>query len=148
MVKRESTFFRTTPYIANSNIFQWHWTCANNWGCHKKTENCCRGCGPQETFRGCADISIKGSGMQNISIPITTTLKPEKAQVATTTGPTVITTTSASKTTKATSVDSTMEQNSENCHAIPPFDNNPGMDSWCRANCKVGNCPTETCSCQ
>jgi len=38
-------------------VLQWHWKCANNWGiCEDKTGR--MGCGPQEYFRGCADIAI------------------------------------------------------------------------------------------
>jgi len=38
-------------------ILQWTWIAANNWGsCHAGGRG--MGCGPQETFRSCADISI------------------------------------------------------------------------------------------
>lgn len=38
-------------------VFQWTYTAGNNWGrCDNGTSKV--GCGPQETFRGCADISI------------------------------------------------------------------------------------------
>lgn len=36
---------------------------------------------------------------------------------------------------------------SGSCHAIPPYDNNAGMDSWCVANCAAGNCPSTHCKC-
>jgi hypothetical protein len=39
-------------------ILQWHYVAGNNWGfCEDGTG--ALGCGPQETFRGCADISIE-----------------------------------------------------------------------------------------
>ncbi|KAM7300368.1 uncharacterized protein ISCGN_020932 [Ixodes scapularis] len=38
-------------------VFQWSYTAGNNWGrCENGSSKV--GCGPQETFRGCADISI------------------------------------------------------------------------------------------
>ncbi|XP_054707291.1 uncharacterized protein LOC129217070 [Uloborus diversus] len=38
-------------------VFQWTYTAGNNWGrCENGTSKV--GCGPQETFRGCADVSI------------------------------------------------------------------------------------------
>ena len=38
-------------------VFQWHYHTGNNWGdCGDGTQK--EGCGPQETFRGCADIVI------------------------------------------------------------------------------------------
>lgn len=40
-------------------IIQWTWIAANNWGsCHQGGRG--MGCGPQETFRSCADIAITG----------------------------------------------------------------------------------------
>lgn len=39
-------------------VLQWHYTAGNNWGvCANGTG--ALGCGPQEQFRGCADISIE-----------------------------------------------------------------------------------------
>uniref|UniRef100_T1JDM2 Chitin-binding type-4 domain-containing protein n=1 Tax=Strigamia maritima TaxID=126957 RepID=T1JDM2_STRMM len=39
-------------------VIQWHYNAGNNWG---KCENGghATGCGPQETFRGCADVKIE-----------------------------------------------------------------------------------------
>ncbi|XP_055940448.1 uncharacterized protein LOC129970612 [Argiope bruennichi] len=38
-------------------VFQWTYTAGNNWGrCDNGTSKV--GCGPQETFRGCADVAI------------------------------------------------------------------------------------------
>ncbi|CAG7710001.1 unnamed protein product [Allacma fusca] len=39
-------------------VLQWHYVAGNNWGdCGNGTQ--APGCGPQETFRGCSDISIQ-----------------------------------------------------------------------------------------
>ncbi|KAG8198470.1 hypothetical protein JTE90_022200 [Oedothorax gibbosus] len=39
-------------------VLQWHWKCANNWGICDDGKGR-MGCGPQEYFRGCADIKIE-----------------------------------------------------------------------------------------
>ncbi|XP_012282768.1 uncharacterized protein LOC105700977 [Orussus abietinus] len=53
-------------------VFQWRYTAANNWGdCGNGTGAV--GCGPQEEFRGCADIAI---GDEEATLPPRTS-KPE-----------------------------------------------------------------------
>jgi len=42
-------------------IFQWTYTAGNNWGICPDGSGAL-GCGPQETFRACSDITISGSG--------------------------------------------------------------------------------------
>ncbi|XP_041374514.1 uncharacterized protein LOC121387457 [Gigantopelta aegis] len=37
-------------------LIQWKYNAGNSWGC--VDGNCCVGCGPQEQFYGCADVSI------------------------------------------------------------------------------------------
>ena len=37
-------------------VLQWDWTCANRWGTTGNKQG--MGYGPQETFRGCADVRI------------------------------------------------------------------------------------------
>lgn len=42
-------------------VLRWHWTAANNWGtCADGTEAV--GCGYQEVYRNCADVSVSRSG--------------------------------------------------------------------------------------
>ena len=42
-------------------ILRWHWKSANNWGiCEDGSEAI--GCGYQEIYRNCADISVKRNG--------------------------------------------------------------------------------------
>lgn len=42
-------------------VFRWHWKSANNWGvCDDGSEAV--GCGYQEVYRNCADISVKRNG--------------------------------------------------------------------------------------
>ena len=33
------------------------------------------------------------------------------------------------------------------CVAVPPYDQYPGMDAWCVANCAAGYCPASHCKC-
>ena len=33
------------------------------------------------------------------------------------------------------------------CVAIPPYDQSPGQNAWCKANCAVGYCPSTHCKC-
>ena len=39
------------------------------------------------------------------------------------------------------------EPPSGNCVAIPPYDQQPGMQAWCSNNCAIGNCPATHCKC-
>lgn len=42
-------------------VFRWHWKAENNWGdCDDGTEAV--GCGPQEHWRNCSDITIEDEG--------------------------------------------------------------------------------------
>jgi hypothetical protein len=41
----------------NRCVLQWDWTCANRWGSSDGKQGL--GYGPQETFRGCADVRIE-----------------------------------------------------------------------------------------
>ena len=47
--------------LLNKRKLQWHYNTGNHWGIDEATGNQCLGCGPQETFRGCADIRIVDS---------------------------------------------------------------------------------------
>ena len=58
-------------------FFKWTYRAANSWGTDPDGTGCI-GCGPQEHFRACADISIEGDGSE---APETTT---PQAQVTTT----------------------------------------------------------------
>lgn len=73
----------------NQCVLQWKWKTASNVHCQGST--CCRGCGQQEWFYGCADISIKPSagasnqnyfhfGNQNMQGPLTTLFKRQPTE--------------------------------------------------------------------
>lgn len=54
-------------------VLQWRYIAGNNWGtCPNGTGAV--GCGPQEEFRACADISISGKGEEIPLLPETTTV--------------------------------------------------------------------------
>ncbi|XP_033748370.1 uncharacterized protein LOC117333264 [Pecten maximus] len=44
-------------------LLQWKWNTGNSYGCDAK--RCCKGCGPQEQFYGCSDISIATESSQS-----------------------------------------------------------------------------------
>ncbi|OWF56794.1 uncharacterized protein LOC110452715 [Mizuhopecten yessoensis] len=46
-------------------LLQWKWNTGNSYGCDKR--RCCKGCGPQEQFYGCSDISIAAKSSQSSS---------------------------------------------------------------------------------
>ncbi|KAG8199105.1 hypothetical protein JTE90_016242 [Oedothorax gibbosus] len=60
-------------------VFQWTYTAGNNWGrCENGTSKV--GCGPQETFRGCADIAI--GDVETNDIPTYNERPPEKPSIS------------------------------------------------------------------
>jgi len=50
---------------------QWKWHTANSWACDDDGE-CCTGCGMQEEFYGCADVSIESNGADESTVNPTT----------------------------------------------------------------------------
>ncbi|KAB0791041.1 hypothetical protein PPYR_02841 [Photinus pyralis] len=65
--------YRLPKLSCSHCLLQWRYIAGNNWGaCPNGTEQV--GCGPQEEFRACADITI-GKGF--VEQPETTTIEPE-----------------------------------------------------------------------
>ena len=109
-------------------VLQWTWTSANSWGnCGNGTG--ALGCGPQETFRNCADIRIVRSASQ---LPATD--NPRAIMVAD----------SNSKTGQ-----SALVVRSQVCVATAAYNAFHGMSSWCQQNCLryPPHCPTNICTC-
>lgn len=75
------------PDISCSHcVLQWTYTAGNNWGtCSNGTEAV--GCGPQETFRACADIAIHQGHISQVPNEIPTTTSEENDQTPTPTTP-------------------------------------------------------------
>ncbi|XP_039263587.2 uncharacterized protein LOC120339509 [Styela clava] len=88
--------------VCDQCVLQWRYHTGNSWGCYKNG-GCCVGCGPQEEFYGCADVSIHGSGEPPATTEMKTTSTLMSAIMSTTTStsasPTTTTTTSESTTT-------------------------------------------------
>ncbi|XP_022664604.1 uncharacterized protein LOC111251826 isoform X2 [Varroa destructor] len=127
-IKRAGIFnvrLRVPNISCTQCVFQWTYTAGNNWGtCDDGIQEV--GCGPQETFRGCADVSITKDNGGQPPFP----LPSPKPQFSTfrplpLPGP------------------------NKKCVAIGRYATQPGMDNWCTTNCKhrPPNCPPSICSC-
>jgi hypothetical protein len=99
-------------------VFQWDYRSGNNWGkCEDRSMK--TGCGPQETFRGCADIRI-GSGN---SIPHNI----------------------IDEFTEPTKLNPTTETVGQNCISA---NSDFRFNELCRTNCARGYCPSSFCECK
>jgi len=129
-------------------IIQWTYTTGNNWGwCGDGSGKL--GCGPQETFRACSDISIDGNPVTNPSTQPTLPTYSSETSTPALTNPTVASTTTPSKTTSS----STTTQSSptgRTCTGVGAWRGNSNMANWCNTNCNniPSYCPPSTCQCQ
>jgi len=157
-------------------ILQWTYTAGNNWGtCEDGTGRL--GCGPQEHFRACSDISVSGTPvilppLPTATIPTATQPAPDTSTQSTVTGG-VSGNTCVSvgewagdqamaqwcyhncfaavpncPTDRCDCVQ-TVTPTVLSCHAIGPWLGNPGMDTWCYTNCNHSSpyCPESMCVC-
>ena len=110
-------------------VLQWTWTSANSWGqCSNGTAGL--GCGPQETFRNCADVRIVSSPM---FLPATDNPRAIMIRDATAKGG-----------------QRALVVRSQVCVATPAWKAFGGaMDVWCQQNCLnyPPNCPADICTC-
>ncbi|XP_018496560.1 uncharacterized protein LOC100907903 [Galendromus occidentalis] len=60
--KYEAALKLPKHFVCDHCVFQWTYTAGNNWGTCEDGRQAV-GCGPQETFRGCADIAIVGEAV-------------------------------------------------------------------------------------
>lgn len=118
----------------------------------------CKGCGPQEEFYGCADVTIisKTTSLPQVqtSLPPNTPrpvviIRPTETQPPPVTAkPTTTTTTTPVPTTTETVMTSSVKPTSgSGCRAINLWAGNPTLDKWCISNCAKGNCPSSACAC-
>ncbi|XP_022311412.2 uncharacterized protein LOC111116715 [Crassostrea virginica] len=156
-------------------VFQWKWHTGNNFGFAPDGHNC-RGCGPQEEFYGCADVTIiprstpvpdrqttaqqtprpvvNTSPTEIVTRPPLTTPAPTQRPgglpfmpgVTVRTSSTTTTTTTAKPTTTKMVMTSSLRPVS-GCRAINLWAGNPILDKWCVTNCAQGNCPASACAC-
>jgi len=118
-------------------VLQWKYNTGNSWGVDKVTGKGCVGCGDQEQFYGCADISIGGSGTGGVQTKPTEKPKPETPRP---TRPPIRPTKPKPTTAKPVVVDG-------DCKATGAWTGNAQMDAWCKLNCAAGNCPATHCRC-
>jgi len=107
-------------------IIQWTYTTGHNSGiCGDGSDKL--GCGPQETFRACSDISIDGKPVKK---PSTQPKLPENSTLTLTNQPIVPT--------------------GRICTGAGAWKGDANMANWCNTNCNhvPSNCPTSTCQCQ
>lgn len=108
-------------------IMQWTWRSANSWGnCRNGTAGL--GCGPQETFRNCADVKIVAS-----SNLLPRTDNPRAIYVLDKTGRNYV----------------PLVVRSQVCVATPAYRSYHRMSDWCQQNCLAypQNCPESICTC-
>jgi len=104
-------------------VLQWTYRAGNTWGiCADGTEEV--GCGPQETFVNCADISIFTSAGQN----------PHPTFRINTINRNVV---------------EPLVIRYQSCIPAGFYSTFPGMNGWCRSNCMryPPNCPRSMCNC-
>jgi hypothetical protein len=114
----------------------------NYWGTLSNGTSCL-GCGFQETYINCADISI---GMSS-EIDIRKINSPK-------TGPTHSSHISKRTTDMSPHLLAMLNytrdgerEECRRCYAVPTWNHYPGMDDWCDVNCRKGNCPPCRCYC-
>ena len=110
-------------------VLQWTWTSANSWGnCNNGTAGL--GCGPQETFRNCADVRIVSSAR---FLPATDNPRAIMIRDAT-----------------AKNGQRPLVIRSQVCIATTAYKAfGRAMDTWCQHNCLnyPPNCPPDICTC-
>lgn len=119
-------------------IIQWTYTTGNNWGwCGDGSGKL--GCGPQETFRACSDISIDGNLVSNPTLPTANTPPESSISTSSSTTPSPVT---VSSTTQALPSGSA-------CSGAGAWEGDDSMANWCTANCNhvPRNCPGSMCRC-
>ncbi|XP_037092756.1 uncharacterized protein LOC119112633 [Pollicipes pollicipes] len=121
-------------------VFQWRYHAGNSWGvCEDGSQ--AAGCGPQEEFYGCSDVTIHPGGR---------TYSPRPTRRPTTERPATRATTTSRRTrppTRATARPSAGPGSV--CRSVGPWSTLPGMDAWCQLNCHhlVPYCPPTHCRC-
>ncbi|XP_059158571.1 uncharacterized protein LOC131942685 [Physella acuta] len=146
------------------------WTYVTGYREHSPKPNCeaCLGCGPQETYVNCADISILREGATSVTDPesvpparpiITTTTT---TTISTTRRPAASTTTPRSTTSQLTRPASTPKTTTRapdspaSCSPMAPHvvceprgihKLIAEMDTWCLRTCQSGRCRADFCSC-
>lgn len=122
-------------------ILQWTYTAGNNWGiCPDGTGRV--GCGPQETFRACSDIKIKGAPVKGFKPPIETPVETKPAR------PVRPKPTTERPVLPGTNV--ITGNGRRKCYPAGEYKNVGKMRKWCNMNCNADppNCPATHCKCR
>eukprot|EP00092_Neocalanus_flemingeri_P037458 GFUD01040790.1.p1 GENE.GFUD01040790.1~~GFUD01040790.1.p1 ORF type:complete len:387 (-),score=70.30 GFUD01040790.1:134-1294(-) len=114
--------------VCSRCVLQWTWVSANSWG-DCKNGTLALGCGPQETFRNCADIRIVSSAtfLPATDNPRAIMIRDINSKTGRT--PLVV--------------------RSQICIATQAYRAFHGMSDWCQQNCLAypPNCPNTICTC-
>ncbi|KAJ8307911.1 hypothetical protein KUTeg_014558 [Tegillarca granosa] len=109
----------------------------------------CVGCGNQEEFYGCSDISIGTGSGSVMTQPPPTTQRPFIYRP--TQGPVIVvrpTQAPVVQPTQAPFVQPTQKPiQTLRCHAINNWAGIPYLEKWCNDRCKTGSCPVNACAC-
>ncbi|CAH1791294.1 unnamed protein product [Owenia fusiformis] len=133
-------------------VLQWKYNAGNSWGVDPDGTECL-GCGEQEQFYSCADISIGDyTPSPTTAAGDTTTAAGDTTTAAPTTTAGIIVTQTTTEPTTATIVTTTTTATTTpptggSCYPTPEWETMPGMDQWCIDNCAIGNCPPDQCYC-
>jgi len=115
-------------------VLQWTYMAANTWGCEKRNgqNHCCTGCGAQENFVNCADISIAPAGGAHAH-----THAPAATHAPATKGPTSA---------PILGHGQAMSHGPSGCVPVAALSGKPGVAEWCQ-KCPRDSCPTNVCRC-
>ncbi|KAH3882763.1 hypothetical protein DPMN_006708, partial [Dreissena polymorpha] len=131
--------------VCSQCVVQWRYHTGNSWGVDPNGKACV-GCGQQEEFRGCADVSIDGAGLPVVPTePSVPTLPPQTYKPVPQTLPPVTTRTTLTSKPPVITPGPTLPRTG--CHAINLWSGDSEMDKWCVDNCAIGKCPAFGCSC-
>lgn len=114
--------------VCSRCVLQWTWRSANSWGkCKNGTQGL--GCGPQETFRNCADIRIVRSAQY-----LPPTDNPRAIMI---------------RDINSKTGQKPLVVRSQVCVATPAYQVYHGMSVWCQQNCLAypPHCPSTICTC-
>ena len=123
-------------------ILQWTYTAGNNWGVCLDGSGTL-GCGPQETFRSCSDITISGNPASNPTIT-------SEASTASSFSTSSTDFSTYFSTVPTSSSSPTPSSNlGKACVAIGAWYGNANMAQWCFNNCYnvPAFCPENICDC-
>merc|ERR1712168_848132 len=137
-------------------VFQWKYNTGNNWGKDFVTGERCYGCGPQEQFYSCSDVSITAADGQTRPTPKPTTRPTPEPTTRPTPEPTTrrtpepTTRRTPEPTTRPTPKPTTRPPGPKpvlRCVGVGAAKVLPQIARWCLQNCRRGYCPSSHCRC-